>query len=543
MFRYLHRVLLQMMAVFLLLSLAISQTASRGSAQPLEPAWDDFFNLSGSPTASTYPAIAGDTQGRVHVIWSEDVGGETENILYDRDGNALIDSRGKAINYLIHDGNTLYYSFWDGESWLPPMDIQMNPTGSILYPRLEVDSAGMLHAVWVGSAGDRTALYYSRVFSSHATNVREWTKPTILAEDLLTAYYPVDIAAGANGELYLLYSRYQVDPGIYFIYSQDGGKSWSDPLQIFRTYDELARKEGASTLRLAVDAADRLHATWTRYDAGGNGKAIYYSNSEDSGRTWSAPFEAASWQPGWYETDWLVAGGAGDEIHLVWEGSADIAATYERVSQDGGRTWSQPRWILPKLVGENGFASLVVDSSDTLHLLIVKRGDPDSIAHGIWHSSYRNNQWSEPVLVGSGYDNLYEMLDPLDQPDLLGMMQGTFTGGGLRYQDAVVVNGNELFVVIVNEYDGDVWVNRAMLDAPYRALQAYAEPTPTATPTQKPASSGEIPTTPLPAIPLDPQPSNTQANNGPARVVLFAAIPSLLLILVMIAFVRAARRT
>lgn len=511
-----------------------------GMAQSSDPQWEDFVNLSGTPTASTYPAIAGDASGRVHVLWSEDAGGETENILYDRDGNALIDSRGNPINFLNHDGNTLFYTRWDGETWLPPMDIQINPGGNILYPRIKIGPNGMLHAVWMGSTGERTALYYSRVFSDRSTEVRQWTRPIVLAEDLLTAYYPVDIAIDSRGLIFLLYARFRVDPGVYLIRSEDGGLSWSDPVQIFRTYDESGRNEGASTLRLAAGDQDRLHATWTRYDAGGNGKGIYYSGSEDAGLTWSAPYEVARWQPGWYETDWLVAGGVGDEIHLVWEGSSDIAATYERVSQDGGKTWSRPRLIFPKLVGENGFASLVSDSAGVLHLLVVKRGDADSIAHGVWYSQLANNRWSDPVLLGSGQSNLYDLLDPQNQPDLASMMRGTFTGGGLRYQDVAIANGNELFVVVVNEFDGEIWGSRAILDAPHVAPQVYQPPTPTFTPTEDSQDLQKRTPTPPPALLLNAEPPARQPVN-PTRVVMFAALPSLLLILAMIAYKRAVK--
>jgi len=44
----------------------------------------------------------------------------------------------------------------------------------------------------------------------------------------------------------------------------------------------------------------------------------------------------------------------------------------ERISLDGGQSWGANQRILPNLVGENGFANLVVDSSNQMHMLVVK---------------------------------------------------------------------------------------------------------------------------------------------------------------------------
>jgi len=77
-------------------------------------------------------------------------------------------------------------------------------------------------------------------------------------------------------------------------------------------------------MRIITDLKNRLHVTWTLYGEEGNGIAIYYSQSLDNGKTWSKPFEVAAWRPGWYETDWLVSGVLGDEIHLIWKVASSL---------------------------------------------------------------------------------------------------------------------------------------------------------------------------------------------------------------------------
>jgi hypothetical protein len=66
------------------------------------------------------------------------------------------------------------------------------------------------------------------------------------------------------------------------------------------------------------------------------------------------------------------------------------------------------------------------------------------------------------------------------------MMRNALTGDGLRYQRTVVVNGNQLFAVVVNEWDGEIWSSHTTLSAPYIRPQPFSQPsvTPTLPPCQ-----------------------------------------------------------
>jgi hypothetical protein len=435
----------------------IHQTHKVAYAQNSGDGWSEFVNISKTSTASTYPCIVADSAGNVHVLWSEDVNGKTSNLQLNTDGSPLLDSRGNKVNYLTETGNTLFYTRWDGNKWLDPIDVQINPGGRIQYPQASVDLQGILHVVWVATEGENARLYYSQAQASKAESVQEWTRPTVLAENILYASYPVDIATDVTGGIHVLFSRIGDEPGAYVINSDDGGKTWSNPVELYRTYDSSSTLEGISHTRLIVDKKGRLHATLTRYGSDGNGKGIYYLQSQDLGRTWSKPFEVAIWQPGWYEVDWLSVGVAGDDIHLVWEGSSSIAFVNERISNDGGVTWNAPHQILAKLRGANGFPALVTDSANQLHMLYVQRGDPDSISQGIWYTSWNKDHWQDPYLIGSSNYDIYAAVDKLPASSLRNMMRGVLTGNGLRYVRSTVVNGNELFTIVVNEWDGEIW--------------------------------------------------------------------------------------
>ena len=437
--------------------------------------WAPFVNLSHTSTSSTYPCIAADAEGNVHVIWSEDVGGKTRNIQYNTDGSPLLDSRDVQVNNLTETGNTLYYTRWNGEKWLDPIDIQINSVGLVQYPQAVVDLHGVLHLVWAASEGRQTRLFYSQALASKADSAQAWSKPIVLVESILFAYYPADIVADPSGGLHVIFSQVGAAPGAYVINSSNGGRTWSTPIELFRTYDSVGDQEGVSPTKLMIDNAGVLHATWTRFGPDGNGKNIYYSQSQDSGQTWTKPFEVAAWQLGWYEVDWISAGVIGKEIHVVWEGSSDIAALNERVSLDGGQTWGEAHQILANIRGENGFTDLVVDSANQLHLLVVQRGDANAITQGVWHTVWETDHWQDPILIGTSNVGLYSQLPRLSPLSLRDTMRGILSGNGLRYQRTALVNGNELFVVVVNEWDGEIWGTHTTLASPRVNPQPYPQ--------------------------------------------------------------------
>lgn len=530
---------LQLMLIMAVLGLPLPGVQPAAMAQNPGGNWTDFLNISRTATASTFPCITADAAGNVHVLWSEDVGGKTKNLLSNRDGTPELDARGNQINYLYDSGNTLYYARWNGIKWLDPIDVQTTPVGRLQYPAAVVDSRGILHVVWIGTEGQNGRLYYSQAPASKAESAREWSKPTALAESVLFALYPADIATDPTGGIHIIYSQVGAESGAYAINSFDGGSTWSAPILLYNTYDGSG-DEGISNVRLIADGKGRLHATWSRFGADGNGKGIYYSQSRDFGRTWSKPLAVAVWQPGWYEVDWLTVGAVGDEIHLVWEGSNNIAALNERISYDGGLTWSEPRRILSKLVGENGFSNLLIDSANQLHMLVVQRGDPNSFAHGVWYAAWEKDHWQDPILVGTPNTGLYSQLEQLSPSSLQDMMRGTLTGGGLRYQMATIVNGNQLFVVVVNEWDGDIWSSHTTLSAPYIRPRPFSQPS--VPPTLPPVLNLQSAATPAPT-PRNPV-NATRGKEGirAGDPILIGILPVLILVIGALVYVSTSKR-
>jgi hypothetical protein len=449
-----------------LILIGFSTSHKTSSAQSRFVNWTDYENISNTPTASTYPTMVADRAGNVHVLWTEDVDGATENRIRNSDGSPRLDFRGKQVNYLTDSGNTLYYTRWDGIHWLLPVDIQTILDGSIFFPSAAVDSNGILHVIWAEGNTSDMKLLYSQAPVSEAMNARAWSVPILLADSILTYYYPSALVVDTSGGLHVVYYQFGSAPGVYAINSFDSGQNWSIPVLLYANLDEAGVQDGSLPVRITIDAMDRLHATWTRYDSTGNGKAIYYSQSSDLGRTWTNPFLVSRWEPGQYEVDWLSVGVVGDTVYLNWEGSASTALINERISFDGGETWTDEKNIIPKLVGENGWADLVVDSDNNLYQIITKRISIGGvITFCVWFIPLDGDHWSTPQVIGNRNFDVYSSSDLLDEANVPGLFHNTIMGDGLRYQRSVIVNGNELFVVVVNEYDGEIYASRALLNA------------------------------------------------------------------------------
>ncbi len=463
------------------------------------------------------------------------MGGTTENFFYNNDGTPQLDRRGEQINYLAETGNTLYYTRWGGEKWTQPIDIQAHSVANLLFPAITVDSPGTIHLIWAMAIAERTSLMYSQAPASMGDSVRAWSKPILLAADLLSSYYPASITVDPADGLHILFYKIGIAPGVFVINSSDGGENWSKPVQLYANNSSDGREDGSQPVRITSDDKGRLHAAWTVYAQDGNGKTVYYAQSLDQGITWSIPFPIAVKQTGWYEVDWLNVGISGDQVHAVWEGGTS-AFNNERISPDGGKSWGSAGQIMPLLVGENGWSDLVTDSRGILHQLLVKRvgAAAGSQIYALWHSHFIDNQWTVPVIVGLANENVYIQSGNLSKGDVANILAGTIMDDGLRYQRSVILNGNELFVIIVNEYGGELFASHTTLDAPRIAPEPF--PTTVPTPTDQFANVTRPTFEPTPTLIFDR--NATELSQNPGTLVIYSAVPVILLVLGIIVYSR-----
>jgi len=367
----------------------------------------------------------------------------------------------------------IIYNQWSLEGgWTNPIDILLSPFKEARVTDAYLDQEGFINVVFFG--GDSTAadIYYSKAPLGEASNARSWSVPTIIGEKAGNPESAV-FAEDDKGYLHVIYSGRQYGNGVYVVSSMDSGETWSESIPIFLTNDDAPY---ISLLHAIHGDSGWLHVIWNVFTVGGQGRGVYYSRSED-GDKWSEPALLA------YTPD-----GLGTSSVTIIEHEKTLFAIYilppkitMRRSTDNGETWQDPVIIFPRHVGVNGSPSPVVDSSGNLHLFFGQRisGSPD--IHGMWHSIWVNDRWTEPEAVVKGprvADNVGESsFDPVSP-------------------HAVVSQGNVLLVTWSQDpgleiKPNGVWYSYQVLDTPelpLEPLQALPQVMSTAEPSILPTS-------------------------------------------------------
>ncbi len=391
----------------------------RVSAQSGGVQWSEPINLSESPEGSVDPAIVADRYGIVHVFWSEDIGGP-ELGLHEQ---------------LATLGNTIMYRRWDGTSWSPKVDIlavRGDPFADFV--SVDIDNDGIIHATWTGFG----AIYYSCASAREADNVRAWATPTIIG-DGARSMRESSVVVDASGNVHVIYAA-SGGAGVQYVVLRKGGTTWSLPVTISAALGSL--EGGCANVRLIVDSAGRLHATWQTFQAQGFGQGVYYARSVDDGASWSMPVLFRYRQEGdtWVEWPYMAAG-SGADLFLIYVDGTNMGRAF-RTSRDGGETWSEAETVLEELEGINGYVMPLVDGSGQVHLIATMRTHTQ--IGGIFHSQWTRNGFAPATLV---------------IPD-----DHSPRSGSIHYTDATVRLGNELHLVW-NEISGsEIWYARGLIE-------------------------------------------------------------------------------
>jgi hypothetical protein len=413
-------------------------TAAQGAVT-----WSEPINLSSSLTSSNHPAVVADAFGYVHVFWSEDMNG-----------------REVKPDELPDGGNTILYRRWDGKRWTDPLDI-LAIAGDPLaeFVSVAVDSSNQLHLVWTGL----TKLYYSTAPAAEAYSVKAWSAPQVISPESARTQWEADVAVDSRNNVHVVYATKGAQTGVFHVMAAANSRAWSAPTRIsgFLRENEVAFKD----VRLVIDEQDRLHAVWSTANNNGFSQAVYYARSESGGEFWdeAVMLADATINNGFtgfpsllaYEPDRLLL------IHVDQGNKGRI----ERTSEDGGRTWSEPRFILTSMEGVNGFLIPLIDNGGNLHLVINARPSADQRT-GIYYAPRAGLDWAPivPVAVDAPY------------------------GPSAHYTDATVRLGNEIHVVWNQARGGEIWYVRGVING--------AEPIPA-----QPTPSPLVQTTPAPTRP------------------------------------------
>lgn len=319
----------------------------------------------------------------------------------------------------------ILYARWNGTGWTSPAPVMTDLGGLPGDLSVTIDTQQRLLLTWVNkNTGD---LMFSWANSSRANIPSEWTVPLVVPSPSSVNSSP-DILVDALNHVVIAYAvTLNEERGIYMVYSNDVGDTWSSPIQVFDAVS--AGWEAADRPKLSLTGDGRLHVLFTRYSVlgGQTANGLFYSQSDNGGGTWSAPGIISEQTILWSG----IAGTNAQEVHRLWQ-EKDRAATvaYHQLSRDGGATWESP----VKISSVDAFVTepaLTMTGSGNLHFLQLVAADVPYFQEWGWSG----DRWrtlnireinvkdhSVPVSVNAGITSggvlsaflLFERDDPID---------------------------------------------------------------------------------------------------------------------------------
>lgn len=336
---------------------------------------------------------------------------------------------------------SVVYAYGDGNGWAGPVDVFVGSRagGSASDARAVVDDRGLLHTVW----SDDLGVMYAQRHVSSPVSARSWASSRLLGGGAGSGLREIQIARDGEGTLHVVFSDSSSGKaGVYYAQSADQGRTWTAPRLL--SEDVV---EGRFRLHLLpYDGA--LHLALQAQGA------IHYLRSDDGGNTWPTSLlleETGSWPQ-------LVGLGQG-RLLLLTVGSIPEAhcVKLQTLSADNGDSWEATDVPFLPARGCLGNALVQQDSAGKDHLVLSAYLLP-AYAAMIWHTVWEGERW-QPVELLQWPERPYRRLGT--QPD---------------FPSAGISAGNSLHVLFMVD-EGRLWYTHRKLAV--AALPPVLYPAPT----------------------------------------------------------------
>lgn len=312
-------------------------------------------NLSRSKGEAFGPAIAifKPGKGKSYIVYHDNSGGTTQSY--------IIDSK-------------------KGAKFKKPRNITPG-AGGAFSPRVDVDSTGAVNVVWGDTTDGGKRVMFLRSTDGSAT----FSQPRDISRSPAQAFEP-EIAIDSNDSINVVWE--DSAPGnnvVMFARSNDGGETFSDPLQV------STGTGFATDVHIAIDKSNRLHVVWI--EENGNDAQAFYARSIDGGQTFSAPIalndnpSANAHKPfvtTFNDTVYVAyqtEGGSRRQVFLVK--SEDAGASFSGAEQVSRADNSKGRGHSP---------SMVVDSRGRLHIVWIDSSLVGNDEGVMFYSNTRNGR-------------------------------------------------------------------------------------------------------------------------------------------------------
>lgn len=264
-----------------------------------------------------------------------------------------------------------------GEAHVGPWRMNESDFRYVDDPTVALHQDGTAAVLWVDQA--RQDIFFQSIGRSGEPQQDEPTNVSRSGDTF--SWLPRLVIAGDDPDtLYVLWQEILFSGGshggdILFARSQDGGMTFSEPLNLSRS------REGAGKGRLSEQRWDNgsldlaegpdgiIWAAWTAYE--GN---LYISHSQDGGSTFVRPQTVARDDARPARGPSLAVDGEG-RVHLAWSVGEDPAADiHYTLSDSSGAVLAEPTAVATTR-GHADAPSLAVDANGTVHLAYAEAAD------------------------------------------------------------------------------------------------------------------------------------------------------------------------
>lgn len=228
--------------------------------------------------ATAAEAIKGPCGGNGKSTLYEVATGHSPRMAADPEGNLHVVFQGDERNDVADIFHT--QSNDNGVTWSAPEDVSRG-ADLATHPDIAIEPSGAIDCVW--SVKTSRSAFSEVYFSRSSDGGKNWTNPVDVSNSVAISVEPA-LAVGKGNSVYVVWSSSSnVDsaPDVYCAISSDFGKTWTKP-------EDISATPGASTEpTIAVGADGTVHVAWLDATSGGNRPDIYYVKR--SSARWSAP--------------------------------------------------------------------------------------------------------------------------------------------------------------------------------------------------------------------------------------------------------------
>ena len=308
----------------------------------------------------SYPEIAIDNYGNIHLIWRR--------------------------------GNNIYYKFKNVTSgnWTENEILSSGISSISTRPDIAIDCFGNIHTTWQNytSSNNNQAVFYK--FKNITTG--NWTPWEVIAIGSNTG--SPAITTDHFGNLYLSFCYFDK---IYMRRKPFNSNNWGS----FESISSAA-EFGSHNPSIVVDLSLNIYITWhdTFFSPSKGISQIYYAWWSSSLSSWSSPIKVST---GSFDGSWNpdIAIDASGTLHFVWSDQTDRFNENDDLSKDifYRRRYSNGQWSSIKSLSDQLYFR-----SDYTGQKITK--DNDNNIHVVWNCYYRifdknNNVWKDTVSFAS----------------------------------------------------------------------------------------------------------------------------------------------